>query len=274
MSADRDIRTLTTAQFDGGRPYQEDRFIIGRLRLNTLRRFSFFRVPWPEEIEILAVCDGHGGDEVAEYIYNNLVRIFRDCFYSCNRDMKKALCETVQILHEQTKHMLAGSTLSIVIISSSGSRADVAVLGDSPVIIFDHTKSFWISPEHNARSNTDERNAAIARGAEYIDGYIGLSATGIRAQLTRALGDNELDALLDRSPEVFTVYLGPESFVLVASDGLLDPSHRSTRSQMQHIIELIRKGANADDLARDALNRETNDNVTAILWKQPKNRQP
>jgi serine/threonine protein phosphatase PrpC len=163
--------------------------------------------------------------------------------------------------------MSSGSTLSAVVVSQDKLRADVAIVGDSPIVIFDRAKSLWIAPEHNVRTNMFERMAAIERGAVYEDGYIRESVSGVGVQLSRVLGDRELDPFLNREPELFSVLLGPESFIIVGSDGLLDPKHENTKEQISRVIALVKKGAGAKDLVCDALDRKTGDNVTAIVWR-------
>ena len=172
------------------------------------------------------------------------------------------------ILNEYTKNMGAGTTASIVFIPSSLDRAFVGVLGDSPVIIKNDKGEIWKSPEHNIRSNPVEVSLAKARGAVILNGYMfghkdkSLNPPGI--QLSRGLGDVALDDVLSRTPEIFEHKLGKNSFVLVASDGLIDPNHTSDESAYA-IVDLIEKGASAGNLVKYALDKKTEDNVTAVL---------
>ena len=87
-------------------------------------------------------------------------------------------------------------------------------------------------------------------------------------QLTRALGDFGLDRYLIRDPEIFSVELDKNSFVMAASDGLVDPSHNN--HDITNLIDIVNNNGTAADLVKDALRRKTGDNVTAVLWKQPK----
>jgi len=79
----------------------------------------------------------------------------------------------------------------------------------------------------------------------------------------RPYQEDTKDTVLNREPEIFRLPLGPESFVLVASDGVFDPSHATSQSTV--IADKIENGAGAQELVDAALAVPTNDNVTAIL---------
>ncbi len=259
---------VSHASHKGMRKYQEDRWVVQDVEVRPNGALSLLGFFMRKHFWVLAVCDGHGGEKVADVVGKNLIHSFEEASRRHKKDIRESLRDTVRQLHELTKAMLSGTTLSLVVISDSGMRADVAILGDSPVIICDATQSIWICPEHNARTNVSERDAAIARGAYYYDGYLGITPS-VRPglQVSRTLGDAGLDKILNREPELFTVPLGRESFILVGSDGLLDPAHLSSQREMRHVVELIRGGAKAEELVGDALGRKTEDNVSAVLWR-------
>ena len=233
----------------GLRPYQEDRFVVCSDGEH------------PGIKLLMAVMDGHGGPEVSEFLSASLLEYF----------LTKgggSLRETIRLLSEQTELMEAGSTLSVVVISKADeTTAYIAVIGDSPVIVRDKEGRIIMSPEHNVRSNAQERDASIDRGAIYEGGYIWDPFTGRGLQMSRALGDSALSKVLSREPEIYEVELGPESFIIIGSDGLFDPSHADTKNQMERLVQMVSGGADAQDLVNDALVRRTGDNVTAIVWR-------
>jgi serine/threonine protein phosphatase PrpC len=247
------VRTITShATHIGKRPYQEDRTVVSS----------------GEDGLLLSVFDGHGGADVAELCRKSFVPAFN---YVIENEptfpsMSEKIAGVFGYLGGLVNSMKAGSTASIVYIPSALDKAYVGVLGDSPVIIREIDGSIWRSPEHNVRSNPEEVIAAKTRGATIFDGYMfagrGLTADGL--QLTRALGDFALDSVLDRSPQIFELSLGAGSFVLVASDGLLDPGHQSTKAQ-DAIVNLIDKGGEAGNLVKYAIDVPTGDNASAIL---------
>ena len=240
----------------GARPYQEDRFV-------SIKK----EIPNQEAGWLLAVMDGHIGLETVEFCAKNLESFFNQSVGEKNQVDEEVLKNTVKLLNEKTRHLATGSTISLVFVSETNSKVLVAVLGDSPVIVLDYNGEVHISPEHHVRTNVSERKAAVRRGAYYSGGYIWVGELGL--QMARALGDYCLDAVLSREPEVYTINLGPGSFIIVASDGVFDPEHSETANQIKRIVDLIRNNLTFDakNLVNDAISRQTHDNATAIIWK-------
>ena len=157
------------------------------------------------------------------------------------------------------------SFLSVVWIPSAAPIAYVGILGDSPVLIKNPGQKLWISPEHNVRSNLQERQKVITRGGVFLDNYVWDETHERGAQFSRALGLRGLNSILDHQPEIFTFSLQSGSIIILATDGVGDPKHQSALMQMERLIEMVEKGAGAEDLVHDAIQRCTNDNATAIV---------
>jgi serine/threonine protein phosphatase PrpC len=236
---------ITYASATGNRPYNED------------------RVLWHETPEgtLLGVFDGHNGDEVSALLASTFGN-----FWSAidGERYSTAMYRVFEMAESLTHHYRQGSTASVVFIPKNATHAIVAVLGDSPVLIDQADHELFIGPDHNVRSNLEERIAAENRGGIYSGGYIwnSMGDLGAGLQMTRALGDSEMNRILNRVPELFTVPLG--DWLLVGSDGLFDPKH--TSHPERKIAERIRNGAAVKDLIDDALAVPTNDNATAVLW--------
>ena len=144
--------------------------------------------------------------------------------------------------------------------------AYVAILGDSPVVIVDEKGSVHVGPEHNARSNPTDREAAIKSGALYtLTGYITMPGSDRGLQLTRCLGDSYFNDILDRTPEVYIEKLNEKSIVLLGTDGLFDPGHVDSQRVAQVLISLVREGADAEELVKWRTQQLAQDNVTAIV---------
>lgn len=236
----------------GARPYQEDRSLIDISNDGLL----------------LAVFDGHGGESTAEFCRANLLLAFNAVADDPTMPtIPNKVRGIFNYLALATNDLREGTTASIVFIPSSLDRAFVGVLGDSPVIIKNKDNEYWHAPEHNVRSNPAEVARVKAAGGTVYGGYAfapggGLSASGL--QLSRTLGDSNFSAILSRDPEIFEIELGKDSFVLVGSDGLFDPSHGSDDAASS-IVQLVEKGSDAKVLVQYALGIPTQDNVTAIL---------
>jgi len=84
--------------------------------------------------------------------------------------------------------------------------------------------------------------------------------------MSRAFGDGAWGKILNREPEIFVINLGPESFIMVASDGVIDPAHGSGSSWSEVVGDLMH-GDDAQKLVDRALAVPTQDNVTALVWR-------
>lgn len=248
------MKTLraTNGTHKGRRDYQEDRLFIATYEEGTL----------------LAVFDGHGGHEVSELCEIELPGLFADEIGEdgATNHVDEVFRTVIQKLNIMTQSFEAGSTLSLAFIPNDKPVVYCAVMGDSPILIKDKDGKINIAPDHNVRTNKIEAEAAKARGGFISGGYLHQTYDGMGLQMARALGDNYLNKVLSRTPEIYSVEVGPESWVLVASDGCFDPGHYDFAKVAQTTAELIEKGADAKALVhRSAVDYPTGDNVSAIL---------
>lgn len=237
---------ITRAVQQGTRPYQEDRSLI----LNSSRGL------------LLAVMDGHVEADVATTCKRLIPKLFR----FKGRGAEGALRQLISELHLATARVRGGSTISLALIPKNEKTVSIAVLGDSPVVVFDAADRLHMSPEHNVRSNLKERQAAIDRGGVYEQGYICLPRGAAGLQMSRALGDAVLDKILSREPEVYT--LKNPRWVLVASDGLFDPSHGNAEHLLSEVRQFAARNKGAHALMNWAMRRGLGlrDNATALVW--------
>lgn len=245
---------ITSSMLQGPRAYQEDRYFCKKIKNS---KFS----GW-----LLAVMDGHRGSSVAELCAKEISGLFK---LSDPDRVEESLRDLVSALNLKTFHCHEGSTLSIACILESHNKASIAILGDSPVIVVDGKNKLYVSPEHNVRSNLEERRAAEKRGGVYSGGYIFIQGGGsfdYGLQLSRALGDSSLGSILSREPDIYTIQ--DPSWILVASDGLIDPGHKDTDDLYREIGKYAEKHAKADDLMQWAKNRGLSDNATALVWNK------
>lgn len=239
------MSTVTFAIRQGPRKYQEDRHSITRLD-NT--RY------------LIAVMDGHGGSIVSSFCQKNI-----EHFLPVKVKPRAVLRGLIENLNSQIRYHCEGSTFSAVIISKN--TATVAILGDSPVVVLDENGKIHISPEHNVRSNISEREATIRRGGVYDErGFIGKWKNSFGLQLSRALGDISLEGIVSRKPKIYTIK-NPR-WILVASDGLFDPSHENTKQLLKEVEEYAKNNANAETLMKWAEKRGLEDNATAVVWRK------
>lgn len=248
-------KTVTCATAQGPRNYQEDRYFTKRIEAANCHGW------------LLAVMDGHNGGAVADLCAKEI----NACFALESADRcEEALRNLVVALNKKTSWMSEGSTFSAVCVLESHNKAIVAVLGDSPVIIRDAEGALHVSPEHNVRTNLQERKAAEERGGMYLWGYV-WNRSERDLQISRALGDAHLADILSREPEVYAI--NNPAWILVASDGIIDPEHADMEALAKDVAELAAQKASANDVLTWAAKRGLKDNATAIVWHASKNMQ-
>ncbi|MFZ2226023.1 MAG: PP2C family serine/threonine-protein phosphatase [Candidatus Moraniibacteriota bacterium] len=247
-------KEITFITKQGPRDYQEDRGLSVRIIAPTF-------TAW-----LLAVFDGHFGQMVSEFCSKKINELFKMTGVSrAESTLKKIVAQ----LDKETKNFEEGSTLSIALITERPKgmfSASIAILGDSPIIVFDKSGKIHVSPEHNVRTNLEEREAAKGRGGRYHPvGYIFARGYDNGIQLGRALGDTNFGKVLSHKPEIYTIP-NPQ-WVLVATDGLFDPTHENSVELIGEIGKYAKQSANAEDLMAWAERRGLSDNATAIVWK-------
>jgi len=253
----RRSRVVTSSQEQGPRFLQEDRYFHKPIGGRGFRG------------DLLAVMDGHGGPSVAEICKREI-----DLLFKLNKanEARQALRKVVADLNRKTEsNHYVGSTLSIVLVLESMNIAWVSILGDSPVIILDEKGKLHTSPEHNIRSNLKEKAAVEKRGGVCEGGYV-FTKDDYRfeqgLQMSRALGDSHLGKVISRRPEIYAVR--DPRWILVASDGILDPSHFDSEKALAAIREYADKRATARDLISWVKAIGPRDNVTALVWAKRK----
>lgn len=241
----------TSATHKGARPYQEDRLFTATYEKGML----------------LGVFDGHGGHETSHLVSEELPSIFADEIGEPKATPRSALRRTIRRLAEMTKDFLSGTTVSLAYVPYRGRTVTCAVLGDSPIIVRDAAGKVVHSPDHNVRTNPAEEQAVLDRGGFVVGGYAYHNRFGAGLQMARALGDYELRKVLSRKPDIYSVRVGKGSFVAVATDGVLDPSHNSFGEAAGAVVRLLEEGADAQALVDRAVALPTYDNASAIVLR-------
>ncbi len=249
---------ITHATAQGTRAHQEDRYLVYEYAAGTM----------------MAVFDGHGGDEAAvkctELLPKLLDEIQRGEFPDDTEDGEGFSPHRVYLwiyhqLHEATAGLRSGTTATMAFVPKDGRAAYMAVLGDSP-LVWCNGLGVTVAKEHNVRTNLVEQERAIMRGGRYEGGYIFAPNGHQGLQMSRALGDRDLELVLSRESDFYATNLDRDSFILVATDGVVDPAHGGG-DDMQQIIDLIHQGKSASYLVDRAVQKPTHDNATAILWR-------
>jgi serine/threonine protein phosphatase PrpC len=222
---------ISTATDEGPKP-QDDRFIV--------RDIDFEYIGYGKGT-LLAVTDGYSaeeqpGFEVSDAIMRRLVDVFRIGMVQEYGDIKRALLKSVAIIQKTIEESYAGSTLSIIFLNDGYTEGHICTIGDSPVIISKKNGSLYIFPDDPNIGDTvkealgDKRNPELKRDATY--NFVELEA-----------GDT----------------------IMVATDGIYNKGQDTILPQSKVLIQKVREGADAEHIVKDALIRETGDNVTVIV---------
>ena len=217
-----------------------------------------------EQGTLLGVFDGHGGAEVSEFVSEELPAIFADLLLT-TKTPRQTLKKAIERVAIETENYRSGSTLSLVFIPFKGRFVYCAVIGDSPIIIKDSKGNINIGPDHNVRTNEEEAAAAVERGGMIRDGYLLAGFYGPGLQMARALGDAQLSRVLSRKPDIYSVRVNKDSFVIVASDGAFDPGHYEFEKAAEDVVKLVELGSEAQAVVTRAVEARTEDNVTALV---------
>ncbi len=254
----------------GSRFSKEDRYLVHTFYFNDYLGGT-----------LLAVMDGYNGKQVAELCKESIPKLFNPTGF---KDIKNALRRLILELNKIAgetgyRGYSSGSCISIACIPKNFKRVYVAVLGDIRVITLDRYENIYISPEHNIRTNEEERNMAIKRGGIYSKDYMYIPQSMAHdrspkgRQVSRALGDIQMGDIVSHEPLLYSVPLGPKSIVVVASDGMLDPTHQDKRKKtLNSVIQGILLGENAEELLKRTkiiANQNLHDDATIIVWKGP-----
>ncbi len=241
---------VTSGSVQGLREAQEDRFHASR----------FGDRGW-----LLAVFDGHNGAGTADVAVQRVEDVFTRCIEQYGVG-SGALSATIGAIRDETAERNDGSSASVVFVDEEGDRVYAAVLGDSPVMVRDATGDLALGPLHNTAANPGDAERAVERGALLVGPYLVDPDRMEGVNLTRTIGDADL-TFLGRTPEVVDFDLGPESFVLVASDGVFTRLSPNPEILLVHAGDLVDAGADAEAVVADALASGSDDNITAVLWR-------
>lgn len=243
-------RVVTRAVAIGPKERQEDRNVAFGFRGRGFQAY------------VIGVFDGHGESAAAAEYCRRETETYP--WPSEIADSEGLLRSLVTRLVNGTDRFRCGTTLSLALIvkrKHAGTTVSVAILGDSPVVVYDGAGSLHVGPHHNVRTNPDDRRAVHDRGGIIEFGSVRAVSGGYGLQLSRALGDRELGRILSREPDIYTI--DDPHWILVASDGLFDPG----RAPFDELVAFAGIGATAEDLMKWALQARLHDNTTALVWQ-------
>ena len=207
-----------------------------------------------EEVRLLMVADGHGGQDVAERCSHALSSMVDDA----NGDGSAAsMCKAItgrfeRLTKEAAEGSNAGSTLTVVVINTAREELSVVHVGDSAALLVEPDSDSCLSFEHRLNDSEEERMRVLAVGGVCIgqavssEGRMGgpLRAWPGGLAVCRTIGDADCpgaSAVPSTRCVRFDTRIG--AAVVVASDGVWDAlSH-------ERVAKLVRKSRTASEAA-------------------------
>jgi serine/threonine protein phosphatase PrpC len=154
-------------------------------------------------------------------------------------NIQKALLQTINILQELTADDVAGSTLSAAFLPENTASLHICTIGDSPLIVRKQSGEVHIYPDDPE----------------------------IFGQTVKKSFGSKTNIDLIREGDYYEIDIAAGDCILIATDGIYNKTPGRIRQQSETLMEHIQQGADAAWIVNNALQRETGDNVTAIVIK-------
>lgn len=241
----------------GKRPHMEDR---ARIIDNFHGNYSLF-----------VLCDGHGGDFVADFCVRHIASILKKHLDS-GLDMKSSLTKTNSdlddLVSEQESYMTG--TTCIVILKSSD-HVWVSNCGDSRAIMNSGLRVIDLSKDHKPIGNEQVRIEALGGHIQSMNGDV--PRVNGELALTRAIGDKRLRPYVIPTPDVSQFkFSNDNKFIIMATDGLWDimtssDVNRMVFSQYRRNMELTDNQLleKISNVLEQTIKETIEDNTTIII---------
>ena len=215
------IRDVGIHSDRGRRNYQEDRYTVGETLPNLL---------------YLAIWDGHGGYDAAEFCANHFHKFFmhqmgkQESKKEASRDdldLEVVLTDTLLDLdssfskHCSFKKTCPGTTATVVLIRG-GYELVIGHIGDSVALMCRDGQAKKLTKDHHPSDPEEKARIEAAGGEIHSDNTDTLRVQG-RLNMTRSIGDIDLkDFGLTATPDISRRSLkhGKDSFIALLSDGI------------------------------------------------------
>ena len=254
----------------GRRGYQEDRYTILNPAKNML---------------MLAVWDGHGGTQCAEFCSQQIGRHFANLLENWRRqhgekskpDLSGMLKQVVLDLNEAfERHWMASKAQPISNLRSPGTTATIALIrdnyelvlahvGDSRAILCRGNEVRSLTQDHCA-SRADEKERIEAHGGTVTQDNIGRHMVNQRLSMSRSIGDLDLKQYgVTADPDVSRLSFkhGKDKFLVLTTDGI---NFVMSDEEIVNLIGTCESPSEAAErLIDQALLYASEDNVTVIV---------
>lgn len=216
------------------------------------------------ELGLFAIYDGHLGDSVPAYLQKHLfANILKEeeFWTDPKRSISKAYERTDQAILSHRPDLGRGGSTAVNAILIDGRKLWVANVGDSRAVLSQRGQAIQLSIDHEPNTERD----MIENKGGFVSNMPG-DVARVNGQLavSRAFGDKNLKTHLRSDPDVTYANINADTDCLIlASDGLWKVVDN------QEAIDIVKKIKDpckaAKQLATEALNRESKDDISCIV---------
>lgn len=234
----------------GGRQYQEDRYINGVLKNNS---------------NIMCVFDGHGGDYISEFCSKNIISFINKSLDANIHDINQLLRVTFKDLDNVIallKKPYTGTTSLCLL--QHGHKCYFANIGDSMgMMVNKNGFPIMMSQEHKV----DFEQVKLKQKGAFITREHGMARVNGTLNLSRALGDFYLKKFITSTPFIKTCNIKDTEYIILASDGIWDVL------TMQDIVNIFKEKKTIEiplvlkEIIKIAIEKGSMDNITITYIK-------
>ena len=230
----------------GKRPYMEDRIII---EPNIYEGLSLF-----------AVCDGHGGSYVCNFLKFHMKDILVEQLKETT-DLVLAIRETFKKITAQlniNEAAFQGSTLCAVMIKSN---LIISInIGDSRAVMGFKDQAADLTTDHKPADPAEE-SRIVASGGFVSRNAMDVPRVNGNLAVSRSVGDFYLFPYVISDPDIkaFNLAALEECYIVIATDGIWDVFHGF------EVVQLVSSGAKARDLMSLATEKGSMDNMAVLV---------
>ncbi|XP_076945115.1 putative protein phosphatase 2C 9 [Bidens hawaiensis] len=216
------------------------------------------------ELGLFAIYDGHLGDSVPAYLqkhlFSNIIKE-NEFWTDPNTALFKAYERTDASILSHNPDLGRGGSTAVTAILIDGRKLWVANVGDSRAVLSKNGQAIQMSVDHEPSA---ERGSIENKGG-FVSNMPG-DVARVNGQLavSRAFGDKNLKNHLRSDPDVTNADIDANTEILIlASDGLWKVV--TNQEAVDIAIKIRDPQKAAKELAAEALNRESKDDISCIV---------
>ena len=230
-------------------------------------------------VNLLAVYDGHGGSHVSKFLKENMYKYFlkknNAQLFKDNKVTYKYIDGVFNHLQNKIKKekyaKYCGSTALVTLETKNRKKRNlwVANTGDCRAVICNkYNIAIQLTKDHKPNSMEERKRITGLNGKISFDGYDWRIKD---LSLSRAFGDIDATPFVTHSPQIYKYQISNnDKFLILACDGLWDTlSNQEVVNfilEYQSKINLEKDNINiAEKLAQFAIDSGSTDNITVIL---------